>query len=115
MHVFYKLVDNDESLKKKANNVYFNGIFWTSSADLLLISLVFWYVYRRLFAHINHALLFSNLFLILAVLAIILHFLSVLKHIRLSKDQLGFIEIYKKTEVIDGFDIILRQMPPAHP
>jgi hypothetical protein len=115
MHVLYKLVDNDESLKKKANNIYFNGIFWTSSADLLLISPVFWYVYRWHFANINNSLLFSNLFLILAVLAIILHILSVLKHIRLSKNQLEFIEIYKKKEVIDDFDVILRQMPPANP
>ena len=114
MHVFYKLLDNDESLKKKTNNVYFNGIFWTSSADLLLISFVFWYVYRWRFVQIDHALLFSDLFLILAGLAMILHILSVWKHRRLSNDQLGFIAIYKRTEVVNDFDNILQQMPPAN-
>jgi hypothetical protein len=114
MHVFYKLVDNDESLKKKTNNVYFNGIFWTSSADLLLISLVFWFVYGWPFTQIDHARLFSNLFLILAGLALVLHILSVRRHRRLSNEQLEFIAIYKDAEVINDFDKILLKMPPAH-
>jgi hypothetical protein len=111
MHVFYRLVDTDESLKKKATNVYFNGIFWTSSADLFLLSGLFCVMYKWVFVQVENALLFSKIFYILVVLSIYLHIFSLLKHINLSNDQLGFIEIYKKAEVKKDFDAILQQMP----
>lgn len=111
MYVFYRTVDGDETLKKKANIVYFNGIFWTSSVDVLLLSLMFWVMYRWVFTQVEDAPLFSDLFLTLAALSAVLHVFSVRKHIALSNDQLGFIGIYKKAEVIKDFDDILQQMP----
>lgn len=111
MQVFYRLTDNDESLKKKTNNVYFNGIFWTSSIDLFVLCVTFWLAYRWAFPQVTDAALFSDLFLSLAILSIVLHVLSVRRHISLSNDQLGYIEIYKKTEVTNDFDTILQQMP----
>jgi len=114
MHVFYKVIDNDESLKKKTNNVYFNGIFWTSSADLLLLSFSFWFVYKYWFIQIDNAALYSNLMLILFGSAMYLHVLSAWKHIRLSNEQLQFISIYKETDVINDFDKILQCLPPAN-
>ncbi len=110
-HVFYHLNDSDESLKRKTNNVYFNGIFWTSSADLLVLSIIFWAFYKWAFPQVTDSALFSDLFLSLAMLSLVLHLLSVRRHIKLSNDQLGFIEIYKKTEVVKDFDAILQQMP----
>jgi hypothetical protein len=111
MQVFYRLTDNDESLKKKTNNVYFNGIFWTSSIDLFVLCVTFWLAYKWAFPLVTDAALFSDLFLSLAILSIVLHVLSVKRHISLSNDQLGYIEIYKKTEVTNDFDTILQQMP----
>ena len=111
MTVFYRIIDNDESLKKKANNVYFNGIFWTSSADFFLFGLVFWVIYRFIFSDVDDSRLFSDLFLSLAVLSIFLHVISVRKHITLSNDQLRFIDVHKKKEVTEYFDNILQQLP----
>lgn len=111
MHVFYHLNDSDESLKKKTSNVYFNGIFWTSSVDLLVLSIIFWAFYRWAFPQVTDAALFSDLFLSLAILSVVLHLLSVRRHIALSNEQLSFIETYKKTEVVTDFDAILQRMP----
>lgn len=36
--IFFKLVDSDTSLSKKANLAYFNGYIWTTLADIRIIS-----------------------------------------------------------------------------
>jgi len=41
MHVFYRLTDSDESLKKKTNNVYFNGFFGHPASICLFLVLSF--------------------------------------------------------------------------
>lgn len=44
--VFYNLVDTDRSLTEKAKRVYFNGLIWSSAADLDAVStfgaLIYW-------------------------------------------------------------------------
>jgi hypothetical protein len=110
LHVFYRLIDSDESLKKKSYNVYFNGIFWTSSIDLFIVCMIFWLLYRFVFPQVTDASLFSDVFLTLAVLSIILHVLSVRKHISLSNDQLSYIESFKREEVMTDFSQILQQV-----
>jgi hypothetical protein len=41
MSIFYKIVDNDDSLKEKAKIVRSNGLFWTSTADVAVISIIY--------------------------------------------------------------------------
>lgn len=36
--VFYHLIDNDQSLSKKASLAYFNGYIWTTCADIRVIA-----------------------------------------------------------------------------
>lgn len=111
LHLFYKLIDNDESLKKKQNNVYFNGIFWTSTADLIIFSAFFCILYKFVFFEVPRAKILSNIFFFMTLLASLLHILAVLKHLRLSNNQLSFIDVHKKQEVTTYFDDILQQMP----
>lgn len=99
MHVLYNLLDNDESLKRKTANVYFNGIFWTSTADSFLINISFYLLYKNKFTGIEKSAEYSRLFFILAILSIILHILSVIKHINLSNDQLEYIKTHKSQDV----------------
>lgn len=113
MHVFYKIIDSEESLKRKTNNVYFNGIFWTSSADLFLFSMFFGLIYWCFFERVNDSKLISFLFFLMAVLSFTLHFLSARKHIQLSNDQLGFIDVHNREKVKEYFDNILQQMPKS--
>jgi len=99
MHVFYNLIDNDESLKRKAAIVYFNGIFWTSTADSFLINICFHFLYRYKLTEVEKACELSNIFLLLTILSIVLHIISVIKHIILSNDQLDYIRTNKSDEV----------------
>ena len=39
--VFYDIIDNDESLKVKSRRVMFNGLLWTSAADVTAIGILF--------------------------------------------------------------------------
>jgi hypothetical protein len=107
MHVFYNLLDKDESLKRKTANVYFNGIFWTSTADSFLINLVFFILYKYKYADFRLSSEYSNIFLILAISSIILHVISVFKHIYLSNDQLEYLATNHQTDVNSKMNAIL--------
>jgi hypothetical protein len=39
-HIFYHFVDKDETLKVKSQIVRFNGLMWTSLADLRVVSVI---------------------------------------------------------------------------
>lgn len=107
MNVFYKILDNNESLKKKTANVYFNGIFWTSTADSFIINLLFYFLYKYLDDSIIGREKLSILFLILAIFSVVLHIISVFKHINLSDEQFHFLETHKKSEVTSEINGIL--------
>jgi hypothetical protein len=87
MFAFYNVIDNDESLKRKGENVRFNGIFWTSTADSAIISLCFYFIYKSMTEIPNYETL-SEIFLIAFTISIVLHIISVNKHINLSNKQL---------------------------
>jgi len=105
MHVFYRIVDNDESLKVKAQGVYSNGLLWSTTADVMIISsfAVPVYLIAHLFNPLPHycvvAFILSAIYLIAAL------FLMpkvTAEHIELSSEQLEFIvqhyrdELYKQ-------------------
>jgi hypothetical protein len=107
--VFYNIIDNDESLKKKQTNVYFNGLIWTSTADLVLISFLFALVFLVsiiIFKEVANPLLMGGFILILiSLISLVAHVLAFLKHIKLSNEQIEYIEthhINRVDEIIDG-------------
>ena len=107
--VFYNLIDKDDSLKSRARLVYFNGIFWTSSADVLLISLAYFLLYR--FGAIitpNKVQVLSSFF-VLVFLSLALHIISIYKHIGLGKDQLDYIALHHRSTVIEKLDDVLQR------
>jgi hypothetical protein len=106
-NIFYKITDNDETLKRKVELVYFNGIFWTSSADLCLISLIYWFIYKYNVFSLDNINEFSTLFLYIALLALFLHIITIIKHFRLSNNQLEFIEKHKIKELKKSVDEVL--------
>ncbi|MCB0700741.1 MAG: hypothetical protein H6551_05360 [Chitinophagales bacterium] len=95
-NIFYKIIDNDESLKKKSQQVYFNGLFWTSTADAFIISIISSLIYF-ISAFVFHDLKtvfisWSSILLLLTGISYFLHLLSINSHIKLSNDQLSYIE-----------------------
>jgi len=111
--IFYNIVDNDESLKNKAKNVYFNGLIWTSTADLMIISLfsaIIFLISAFIFKSSKNELIEGCfLLIIISLISIALHYLSVLKHINLSNEQIGYIETHKLTQVDSLVSKVLEQ------
>lgn len=110
MTTFYKVIDNDESLKRKGENVKFNGIFWTSTADIALIFIVLYFIYKYFFQDIENVESIISFLLYTSIIAFILHLISVKKHINLSNKQLNPIVNDKELSSIvkERFDNILK-------
>jgi hypothetical protein len=114
-NIFYKIIDNEESLKRKGSLVYFNGLLWTSTADLFVISgfgsLAF------LLAHFffkplkTDFLVWSFILIITCFTSLFLHVLSYFKHIKLSNDQIEYIETNCLTQLNEITNDVLQQMP----
>ncbi len=45
MNIYYRIIDNDETLKEKATRVRFNGLIWSSVADVEIVGLLAGYSY----------------------------------------------------------------------
>jgi hypothetical protein len=108
--ILYRLIDNDESLKKKASGVYFNGIFWTSTADLFLFSALFFGLYRWVFVTVPNATVFSWMFFLVSIMSLLLHILSVITHVRLGKDQFKYVRNQRTKEAKEYTDVVLQQL-----
>jgi hypothetical protein len=111
MRVFYRIIDNDESLKQKANLVRFNGIFWTSSADIFIISLIYSCLYHFNVLTTTNNIALSKALVIIMWSALFLHIISVRKHIKLGNEQLKVIDQLYKNDVEMKIDSIINQYP----
>lgn len=112
--IFYFFIDNDKSLTAKSENVYFNGALWTSTADAFIISTFTSIVYiiaGTLILNQKEVWLWGILFGGIAIVAILLHVLTIFKHINIGNDQLEFIETNKLKELETKIDDILQQLP----
>jgi hypothetical protein len=112
-NVFYNFIDNDKSLTAKSENVYFNGALWTSTADAFIISTFSAIVYisaGTLIFHQKEVWLWGILFGGIAIVTILLHVLTIFKHINIGNDQLEFIETNKLKELETKIDEILQQL-----
>ena len=108
--VFYNIIDNDESLKVKQNNVFLNGLIWTSMADLVLITFAFsiiFFISIFIFKEADQELLIGGFIMILgSIIGLIAHVLAFFKHIKLGNDQIEYIE----THHVNRVDEIINNM-----
>lgn len=113
-NLFYYLIDNDKSLTAKSENVYFNGALWTSTADIFLVSTFSSIVYLLMGKFIfnsNEELMLDGIFLgFIAIIAVLLHIMTIFKHINIGNDQLEFIETNNLNELETKIDEILQQL-----
>lgn len=99
LHVFYYFVDRDPSLKEKAKNIYFNGLLWSSTADIMALSCMFMasYLIGYLFLNRDHYLIGA---LVLGLLCLFASWalmpIVTKKHIALSDEQLDYIKLHYK-------------------
>ena len=113
LHIFYYFIDKDPSLTAKSQLVYFNGLFWTSTADLTILSALASIVYLifGLFIFQENTLWLVGIFLSgISLLAIVFHFYSILNHYKLSNDQIEFIETHYQKELKEKIEGSLTQI-----
>lgn len=95
MHVFYHFVDKDPSLKEKSKLVKDNGLTWSSTADIAILSMLFSWFYLLLILLFGPIDLFVAAGLLIGLIGFIagqwLHPISVRKHKKLGDDQIQVI------------------------
>ena len=110
MNVFYKIIDNDESLREKSNNVRLNGLIWTSTMDIVIISVagavVSWIMYFIQGYGYNNTQ--ALILIIVAIISIGFVEIATRKHISLSNEQLDMICQAHKDELKEGIDECLQ-------
>lgn len=110
MNVFYHFIDNDKSLAQKANRVRFNGLIWTSTIDLTIIttigSLAFWF--KLIFETSSYNLWMAIILLTIALISFGLIQLTTKQHISLSNEQLEIICQLHKAKLQDKINELLQ-------
>ena len=98
MNIFYHFIDNDPSLQEKAKRVRFNGLIWSSTIDLTIISFLgsLIFLIKFIFIKTNYNINVALILFCISVFSLVLIFLTTNKHLSLSNDQLGVIcQLYK--------------------
>lgn len=102
MNVFYRIIDNDESLKSKSQDVYFNGLLWSTTADVMALTsfAIPVYLMAYLFNPLSHYPLMALVLSVIYLFAALFLMPKVTsKHIELSNDQLDFILQHHRDEL----------------
>jgi hypothetical protein len=91
--VFYDIVDHDERLKVKGHRVMFNGLIWTSCADLTAIAVPFLgYSLVLVISHVPDAAYAALAYFGFALVGFIGSIKTTEKHIELGNEQLDLME-----------------------
>ncbi len=92
--IFYQFVDNDKTLKVKAELIYHNGLFLTSFLDFSIIGFffsVFYFAYYFLNQNINLLIKSNILFIVILIINWFVIPKIVVDHKKLSNEQLEII------------------------
>jgi hypothetical protein len=109
INVFYHIIDKDNSLVERTKEVYFNGLIWSSLADLTIISPIgmIIYIVEYLYTKNLNFLIYAMVALGLCILSILLIPLVVKRHFRLSNNQLTYMSDINKKELREQLIAIL--------
>jgi hypothetical protein len=109
MNVYYHFIDNDESLKERAKEVFLNGLIWSSMVDLTFISLLgaIIFLVTFMFTKNSYFVLLTVIFVVVCIMMLLLTPNVVKKHIGFSNYQLGYITDIKKKELHDQLIALL--------
>lgn len=116
--VYYPIIDNDETLKLRSENIRFNGTLWTSAADLravatigLLVVALFFVVLRLgLYDGFFESELLKSALIFLAFVLISLPMSWVLtnRHREMVSRQCNYILLHKREDLEKGLKDIVR-------
>ncbi len=101
LDLFYYFIDRDESLKQRSKEVYFNGLFWSSLADILILCGGGTVVYIVAFLY-SSQLYYASVAIVLAfavLLAVLLLGPTERRHIEFGNAQIDYIILHYKSEL----------------
>lgn len=110
--VFYELVDNDKTLSEKAKRVRFNGLLWSSVADVITIGTLSVVGYCIAALVTGLAVFVAAMFLASAVVILSVSLfmpLVVRRHLALSNEQLDFITLRLRGELCRRLSEVARR------
>lgn len=107
--IFYKLIDNDKSLTEKSGRIRFNGLLWTSVADIRAVSILgivlfsLAIVASRYFevAKFDESRTGAPLMILSAIFLITFWLSKILtrRHLEISEEQCDHILLYHREEL----------------
>jgi len=110
-HIFYHFIDNDKSLSAKSQLIYFNGLLWTSTADLFILSIFSSIAFLICGLCFNSDLIWLSVaYVFIALLAFCFHASTINKHLELSNEQLGYIETHYQSDLKSKIKASLKQI-----
>ena len=118
--VFYPIIDNDETLKVRSENIRFNGVLWSSAADLraiaavgLMLILAFYLVDKvrlvRGFRRGRTAEFWLDISSSACMVSFPISLVLTNKHRNLVLDQCDYMLLHKRSELEEGFKNIVNE------
>jgi hypothetical protein len=106
LHIFYNLVDADDSLKEKAGKIRLNGLICTTIADIVALGILgcISFIIGYAFLHRLHYIWLSIVMLILVLICFLValpRFMS--NHQKLSNEQIEALLVNYKTKLGEKF------------
>ncbi len=117
--VFYPIIDNDETLKVRSENIRFNGVLWSSAADLRAIAAV-GLVLVLAFGLVNKIGWYGGfeevelrksggIFLVAFTASFPISWVLTNNHRKLVLDQCDYMLLHKRSELEEGFKNIVNE------
>jgi uncharacterized membrane protein YfcA len=98
--LFFTLIDQDESLKKKASLAYANGAIWTSCADSTALAIIFFLISLCFYwLGVEDAFLAAILFAMICIASYAGSWITTSKQIGIGAEQLEIIELKYKSDI----------------
>ncbi|MBS0379463.1 MAG: hypothetical protein JSS29_13320 [Proteobacteria bacterium] len=112
--VFYRVIDNDESLKVRTAGIYFNGYLTTLGVDIFTVGSIAGLLHLIAWASVGGIAQLDWAFgcLAVAISSWVVFRQAIKRHLRLSNEQLSYIGNFNADKVRESVDAILRNMPP---
>lgn len=101
LDLFYYFIDNDESLKQRTKEVYFNGLFWSSLADTFVLCTLGAVVYMITFFYLQQPYNMVGAFALalVSLVAFLLRGPIERRHIEFGNNQISYIIVHYRSEL----------------
>lgn len=117
--IYYRIIDNDETLKLRSESIRFNGTLWSSAADLRAISALA-FIFTIIFGAADYLDLYdgfllgeliksAGIFFAAFAFSIPISWVLTNRHREMVRGQCDYILLHKRQELLEGLNGIVRE------